>query len=283
MKKYLVTFFVIVLFFFSACLKEPTLVAVKHVEIVSVKANSIIIKASTLIDNPNSTNLELNDVNFEFSVDGASVGTGNLDSTMNLKANSQTLINSENTLFVKELSDAYSKYSGKDSIPLDILVTATFSKINLPVKRKFTQKVSISEMMNDLISKEALADAIRIKKISLEKAGIFNTYLTVDVEFENMYDMEYKISQMKTNIYDDKTKSHHLGEAKLQKAVLVPAKGKVEFSLKTQTKNLSAVISLLDRVRDKNTGVFVEGFATAEISGQVFKLPISQKVENIFF
>ncbi|MEA3452192.1 MAG: LEA type 2 family protein [Bacteroidota bacterium] len=283
MKKPSIATLAIISILFSACLKEPTLVAVKNVEIVSAQGNSLIINASTLIDNPNNSNLVLDNVNFEFSIDNTLIGTGTLDSTMNLKANAQTVVNSKNSLSVRELGDAYSKYSGKESIPLDILITAKFSKIKLPVKRKFTQHISISELMNDLISEEDLAKALKIKRISLEKAGIFSTYLKIDVEFKNKFSLDYKISQMNTKIYDNNDKSHHLGDAILQKEIIVPAGGKVEFSLNSQTKNLSAIISLLDRVRERNAGIFVEGSATVELSGQTFKFPINQKIDNIFF
>lgn len=268
---------IFILLFFS--FKYPTIQSLNSVNLIIIKDNILQAQLNTTINNDNFLGLTLTNAKFNIHLDGLFIGEGRSDTSIYI-SKGVTKVNIDTKIDLDAFSKLFPEKGDKKkekTIQIDgrYTIKTVFNKVEIAAMTE--QKVDLHAEIEQLISNSLNEGGVQIKSIRPKEVSIQTSVLEIKALLSNNFPFNYTIQSISLDLLMGK-KNKKIGTWKMEEIKTMKANFEDNISGEVQVNNFSVVEQLGGLVSDKGQTITAKGFVTVIIEGQIFKLPIKQKI-----
>jgi len=269
-----ISFFLIL----TSCFNQPEIVKINKLEIINSTDDFIELDVNSLIKNPNNFQIKASNITMLFSYDGKNIGKGTIDSTIVLSSKSNSDIATRSLLKLKELSEFFPVITKLDSFPINVHIEAKFTSMKIPIKRDFIKYINTQEMISALISGGGLTEKIRIKEVEIYAPNFSNTSLRMVFSFTNTIPVNYTVTKIVADIYDNSKMKSLLGSSISEHEIVLERDSTKNIPCLVELNNFNMAKTMLSKFIRMDRSFFLSGIIFVEVGGNSFEIPLKTKI-----
>ena len=260
-----------------SCKSTPVIIDINKILVTSCDGDKLVIDVKTVIDNPNSFDLRLKNAKMQFYYNGILLGDGLIEKDILLEKKEMSIIPVTCNLKLKELSETFNSISKTDSFLLTSLINAEISPLNITVNRKIVSYLNTKEVLNKVVS-ESIGKNIFFRSLERIEPGIEISNLNLIIQFHNSLPINYEVTEVMVDIYNDKTKSSLLGSSENHTNTEVKSNSATDLNVDVKLNNLNTLKGIASKIIRMDNTLYLEGFIKVKIGRYLFKVPVKEKL-----
>jgi len=280
MKKIEINFIITILtiLLLNSCAKSPEFVGIKDLKIVSQTDTSIVSTLFINVKNSNNFDIQTNSLDYVAFINNVQVGQGRSLEEFTMKKNEITGFENQIEFNIFKIISVYDFILLKDSFPLDMELSANFSKISIPVSKKFTVYLKPKEIIGKLFNADLFKKSFTISKFELKSINLKTTDLTIKAKFENNFPIDFSLQKINLEIYTDDKLTNKVGSSNLKNAVVLTQNKSQDIDIDAQIDNSLASSNLMSKLMSGKLKFYLKGELELTIKDQKYNIPYANWV-----
>lgn len=275
-----------ILFLYSCGkVQEPSVKALKEVNILTQSDSTLQLAAILVMHNPNSFEIPLTQADYTISIHGKKVGTGKEENLPPLVKEGDTDLKLSPTIQLAAFSELVTTLLTEKETEIVIDGKYIFSVLgqNVPISQSQKTKVNIQELLKKYMSAtmQGKGNGMKVENVKIGKADLLQTLVLADLKFTNTLPLDFTIQKMHLDIFPPEKEKQNikLGEWNLAQSQTLVRGQEVKIPIEIKVSNMALLATMPDILSKKNNqSLFVKGTAEVMMGKNIFNVPIEQNV-----
>jgi len=265
----------------AGCVKDPELIDIDSVEIVSLVDSVLEANVWCLVRNPNGVNATVKNITADLDINGAFVGKIDQQTAISIEKKQTAKVKLHAFIQLEKMSAIFPDLLKQELTPVKMTGTARIDAgpADFNKKLNITKELPVQEMLEKLIEKQFSGNnTIQLKKIAFRKAGILHSELFVESAVTNPLGIDFELDKLELDIYLEP------GGNPIAKWVNAE---EASVPMKSGTETLVSGVTKVDNVAMFSKGMMsflfkkeaiVRGIASISLQKNRFDIPFNQTV-----
>ena len=232
----------------------------------------IIIRSMITVFNPNQINFSANNVELSIFIDTSYIGVASIEDDIVIYKNDTATIKC--LLYIQK--DCLSpNLQIKDSVSVSILGVSSMPFIKKDFYFELHYKIDVSEYIMPIAEDFLVEDAIKVKSVNIKDITLNHTNLEIVFELDNNTNLNYELSKLNIDLYNNNSYSNLLGSTNLDSAVFISADTLNTFRSNVKLNNVSMGTTLFSNTIKKSNFLYM--IADLVVKYNELELPLTLK------